>query len=86
MTALEDDMDRRGFLKKAASIGAVTASGGMGTLFALEDGSAPAVGGRWSRMAMTDLKPLTPIPEHITATGRRGMVSSSHPVATEAAL
>jgi gamma-glutamyltranspeptidase/glutathione hydrolase len=37
-------------------------------------------------MAMTDLKPLTPISKHIAATGKRGMVSSSHPVATEAGL
>ncbi|MBN1222467.1 MAG: gamma-glutamyltransferase [Candidatus Aminicenantes bacterium] len=79
-------MDRRDFLKKAASIGAITASGGIGASFAREEGSTPAIGGRWSKMAMTDLKPLAPIPEHIAAVGRRGMVSSSHPVATEAAL
>jgi len=79
-------MDRRDFLKKAASIGAVTATRGIGASFAGENGSAKAGGDRWSRMAMTDLKPLMPIPEHIAATGRHGMASSSHPVATEAAL
>ena len=55
-------MDRRDFLKNSASIGVAAASGGIGTAFAGGKGSTKVGGGRWSKMAMNDLKPLTPIP------------------------
>ena len=79
-------MHRRDFLKSVAAVGTAAASGGLETTFARGNTLSQSDKIRWSRMAMTDLKPLTPISEHIFSTGRRGMVSSSHPVATEAGL
>jgi len=73
-------ISRRNFMRTAAAVGAAATTGGFAHR------TAKAEAGRWSTMAARDLKPLTPIPQHISATGTRGMASSSHPVATEAAL
>jgi gamma-glutamyltranspeptidase len=73
-------MDRRDFMKTLVAAGAVTAGGGLGA------GQSWSAGTSLVELARTDLKPAVPIEEHIFATGSKGMVSSSHPLATIAAV
>jgi len=72
-------LDRRALLARACSLGGLAALNGW-RLPALR-GDCP-----WQAHLDRDLRPLTPIAEHVMARGRRGMVSSSHPLATEAAV
>ena len=73
-------MDRRDFLKSAAPLGLMALYGGMGASW------ARAQNVDWAARAKQDLKPMDPIPEHVFAGSSSGIVSSSHPLATEAAL
>jgi gamma-glutamyltranspeptidase/glutathione hydrolase len=70
-------MDRRAFLKATAAAGLYTAV-------------VPGFGAEpkrdWAKLASVDRKPIKPIDKHIFSTGREVMVSSDHPLATEAAL
>ncbi len=70
-------MDRRTFLKATAAAG----------LYAAVAPAALAEPKRdWAKLASIDRKPIKPVDEHIFSTGREVMVSSDHPLATEAAL
>src|SRR5688572_29244948 len=73
-------MDRRTLLKSAAL------AGGLSTLNGFTFGPSYRPACSWRQRQGEDLKPLSPIKSHIFARGTRGMASSSHPLATEAAV
>ncbi len=70
-------LDRRTFL---------TTSSAAGLYAAVIPVALGGSGRDWAALAAIDRKPIKPVNEHIFATGREAMVSSDHPLATEAAL
>ena len=70
-------MDRRTFLKATAAAGLYAAVAPATLAEPKRD---------WAKLASIDRKPIKPVDEHIFSTGREVMVSSDHPLATEAAL
>ena len=70
-------MDRRSFLKATAAAGLYAAVVPACVAEPKQD---------WAKLASVDRKPIKPIDDHIFSTGHEIMVSSDHPLATEAAL
>ena len=71
-------MNRRNFLRGSALLGAGSMAYGMGT--------APTLAKDWNSLAQKDLKPIARNKNNVFAVGKQGMVSSDHPLSTEAGL
>jgi len=71
---------RRDFLRSSALLGAGSAAAGMGV------SPAMAQNQEWKRMAQQDLKPISRNKANVYAEAKQAMVSSDHPLSTEAAL